>query len=182
MPSDQKLCREPIPFEMPQPTKEVPEGFVWTWQDDQLYQESTGFRLDESGWLIDPKDKGYVDVYTGWRYDANQDCLFDAATGQKYTMDREPIHELAGIRIYPGQAESGFELPANLVWDIEKGYATKPGHENLVYNPDSGWLVDPETNVFYEVTNCWAYDPTFNGLLDMATGKKYTMEYEEIAE
>ena len=182
MPSDQKLCREPIPFDMPQPTKEVPEGFVWTWQDDQLYQESTGFRLDESGWLIDPKDKGYVDVYTGWRYDANQDCLFDAATGQKYTMDREPIHELAGIRIYPGQAESGFELPANLVWDIEKGYATKPGHENLVYNPDSGWLVDPETNVFYEVTNCWAYDPTFNGLLDMATGKKYTMEYEEITE
>lgn len=64
MPSEMKLDREPVPFEKPQPTTEVPEGYEWVWQNNALYQKDTHFRLDESGWLINPRTKGYHDAYT----------------------------------------------------------------------------------------------------------------------
>ncbi len=182
MPSDMKLCREPIPFEAPQPTKEVPEGYVWTWQDDQIYQKGTGFRLDDSGWLVDPKDKGYVDAYTGWRYDANQDCLVDVSTGTKYDMNRNEITEIAGIRTYPGQ-DAPYEIAGQaLVWDKEKGYATFAGAkgEGKIFNPDTQWVIGLEDNVYYDQHRGYAYDPTDNTLVDMETGLRYTMNYEQI--
>ncbi len=182
MPSEMKLCREPIPFEEPQPTREVPEGYVWTWQDDQIYQKGTGFRLDESGWLIDPKDKAYIDAYTGWRYDANQDCLVDVSSGKKYTMDRQEIVEVAGIRTYPGQ-DAPYEISGQaLVWDKEKGYATFEGvkGEGKIFNPDTQWVIGIEDNVYYDQHRGYAYDPNDNCLVDMETGLRYTMNYEQI--
>ncbi len=136
MPSDQPLAREPIPFEKPQPTKDVPEGYYWVWQDDGIYNKESHFKLDDSGWLIDPKNKAYIDAYTGWRYDAAAECLVDDATGQQYTMDREPITYVAGVRTYPGQA-APYEVPSTLTWDTELGYA-RLGDNMYIYDPNSG--------------------------------------------
>ena len=132
---------EKIPFEAPACTKEVPEGFSWQWQNDALYQDSTQFRLDDSGWLIDPKTNEYVDAHTGWYYVAAENCLMDKATGKKYTMEREEIAELAGIRLYPGQ-DAPYAVPEQLTWDREKGYA-RLGDKPYIYNPESGWLIRP---------------------------------------
>ena len=171
---------EKIPFEAPACTKEVPEGFSWQWQNDALYQDSTQFRLDDSGWLIDPKTNEYVDAHTGWYYVAAENCLMDKATGKKYTMEREEIAELAGIRLYPGQ-DAPYAVPEQLTWDREKGYA-RLGDKPYIYNPESGWLIDPATNVYHDAYYGWAYDPTTNGLIDEETGKRYTMSYEAIEE
>ena len=121
----------------------MPEGYEWVWQNNALYQKDTHFRLDESGWLINPRTKGYHDAYTGWRYDAANECLVDDETGKQYTMDREEIVFVAGVRCYPGQA-APYEVPANLTWNAEAGYATL-GELPYVYDPNSGWLMDPET-------------------------------------
>ena len=178
MPSDQPLAREPIPFEQPQPTKEVPEGYYWVWQDDGLYSKKNHFKLDDSGWLIDPKNKAYIDAYTGWRYDAAGECLVDDATGQKYTMDREPMTFVAGVRTYPGK-EAPYEVPSTLTWDTELGYA-RLGDNMYIYDPNSGWMIDPETNVYHDANYGYAYDPAAQNLIDMATGKRYSMSYEPI--
>ncbi len=181
-PSEQPLAREPIPFEMPTTDKEVPEGYVWRWEDDQVYQVGTGFRLDESGWLIDPKDKSYVDSYTGWRYDPQGDCLVDVEKNQKYTMDRVPFNEIAGVRAFPGMESAPYELGQALVWDAEKGYATFEGAkgENKIFNPESGWVIDYETNVYYDQHRGYAYDPTKEMLLDQDTGTYYDMAYNPV--
>lgn len=181
--SDMKTCREPIPFDMPTPDREVPEGYVWTWQDGNIYQLGTGFKLDDSGWLIDPKDKSYRDAYTGWRYDDNQKCLVDIETGKKYTMDRQEIQELAGVRLYPGVETAPFEIASEmLVWNAEKGYATfaGPKGEGKIYNPDTQWVIGIEDSVYYDQYRGYAFDPTDNNLVDMDTGIRYTMAYEQI--
>ena len=72
-------------------------------------------------------------------------------------------------------------MPEQLTWDREKGYA-RLGHKPYIYNPESGWLIDPATNVYHDAYYGWAYDPTTNGLIDEETGKRYTMSYEAIEE
>lgn len=180
MPSQEKLCREKIPFEKPEPTKEVPEGYYWVWQNDGLFQKDTHFKLDESGWLIDPKTKAYIDAYTGWRYDAANECLVDDATGTMYTMDRQEIKFVAGIRCYPGQA-APYEVPANLTWNAELGYAVL-GDMPYAYDPNSGWLMDPETGAYHDANYGYIYDAEQGNLLDEATGKRYSMSYEPLSE
>lgn len=180
MPSDQKLAREPIPFEKPEPTIDVPEGYEWVWQNNTLYQKSTHFRLDESGWLINPRTKGYHDAYTGWRYDAADECLVDDETGKRYTMEREEIIYLGGVRCYPGQA-APYDVPEQLSWDAEKGCAVLPG-KPYVYDPNSGWMIDPETNLYHDAYYGWLYDAATANLVDEATGKRYNMSYEPIDE
>ena len=180
MPSEMKLDREPVPFEKPQPTTEVPEGYEWVWQNNALYQKDTHFRLDESGWLINPRTKGYHDAYTGWRYDAANECLVDDETGKQYTMDREEIPFVAGVRCYPGQA-APYEVPANLTWNAEAGYATL-GELPYVYDPNSGWLMDPETLAYHDANYGYLYDAAQGNLLDEATGKRYDMSYAPIEE
>ena len=180
MPSEMKLDREPVPFEKPQPTTEVPEGYEWVWQNNALYQKDTHFRLDESGWLINPRTKGYHDAYTGWRYDAANECLVDDETGKQYTMDREEIVFVAGVRCYPGQA-APYEVPANLTWNAEAGYATL-GELPYVYDPNSGWLMDPETMAYHDANYGYLYDAAQGNLLDEATGKRYDMSYAPIEE
>lgn len=180
MPSEEKLCREKIPFEKPVPTKEVPEGYYWVWQNDGLFQKDTHFKLDDSGWLIDPKTKAYIDAYTGWRYDAANECLVDDATGTMYTMDRQEIKFVSGIRCYPGQA-APYEVPANLTWNAELGYAVL-GDKPYAYDPNSGWLMDPETGAYHDANYGYIYDAEQGNLLDEATGKRYSMSYEPLGE
>ena len=177
-PSEQKLCLEKIPFEMPQPTKDVPEGYYWVWQNDGIFQKGTHFKLDDSGWLIDPKTKSYIDPHTGWRYDGNEECLVDDATGKKYTMEREEIIYVAGVRAYPGQA-APYEVPEQLTWNQEKGYAVL-GDKPYVYDPNSGWMLDPETGAYHDAYYGWLYDGAGNCLVDEATGNRYDMSYNPI--
>lgn len=180
-PSDQGLCWEKIPFEMPVCDREIPEGYDWQWQNDTFYQKGTHFKLDPSGWLIDPKTKEYVDAHTGWYYNAAAECLVDKATGKQYDMERNEIHYLAGIRLYPGAATAPYAVPENLTWDAERGYA-RLGDKELIYNPESGWMIDPATNAYHDANYGWRYDASFNGLVDDATGAKYDMSYQPIAE
>lgn len=179
MPSDQKLAREPIPFEKPQPPEDVPEGYEWVWQNNALYQKDTHFRLDESGWLVNPRTKAYHDAYTGWRYDAAGECLVDDATGKLYTMDREEIVVVAGVRCYPGAAAAPFEVPENLTWNAEAGCAVL-GDLPYVYDPNSGWLLDPESGAFHDAYYGWLYDAATGNLIDEATGKRYDMSYAPV--
>ncbi len=181
MPSDQPLAREPIPFEKPQPTREVPEGFEWCWQNDALYQKGTEFRLDESGWLIDPKDQSYVDAHTGWVYVAAEEVLLDKETGKKYTMERVEIPYLAGVRGYPGMEQAPFEVPEHLRWNVEAGYAMLPDRQ-LVYDPNSGWMLDPDTGAYHDAYYGYKYDAATNTLLDENTGKRFTMDYQPVVE
>ena len=180
MPSEAHLCREKIPFEMPQPTKEVPEGYYWVWQNDGIFQKDTHFKLDDSGWLINPRNKAYYDPYTGWRYDAANECLVDDETGKQYTMDREEIKFVAGIRCYPGET-APYEVPEQLTWNPELGYATL-GDKPYVYDANSGWMIDPATNAYHEAYYGWLYDAAANCLVDEATGKRYDMSYAPIKE
>ncbi len=179
-PSEMKLDREPIPFEKPQPEIEVPEGYEWVWQNNTLYQKGTHFRLDESGWLINPRTKGYHDAYTGWRYDSASECLVDDETGKMYTMEREEIPFLAGVRCYPGQ-DAPYEVPEQLTWNKEKGFA-QLGDKPYVYDPNSGWMLDPETGAYHDAYYGWLYDAATANLVDEATGKRYDMSYAPIEE
>ncbi len=178
MPSEQKLCKEKIPFEMPECTKEVPEGYYWVWQNDGIYQKDTHFKLDDSGWLIDPKTKAYIDPHTGWRYDGNEQCLVDDATGKKYTMERVEITYVAGVRTYPGQ-DAPYAVPEQLTWDQEKGYAVL-GDKPYVYDPNSGWMLDPATGAYHDAYYGWLYDAAGNCLVDEATGNRYDMSYQPL--
>ena len=177
MPSDQKMARPHVPFEAPE-VEEAPEGFYRVWQNGQLYQEGTHFRLDESGWLVNPRTKGYHDAYTGWRYDPASELLVDDATGKSYTMDREEVSYLGGVRCYPG-AEAPFEVPEQLTWNAEGGYA-QLADKPYVYDPASGWLVDPETGAFHDAYYGWLYDGATGHLVDESTGTHYDMEYNPI--
>ncbi|MDO5117837.1 MAG: molybdopterin-dependent oxidoreductase [Eggerthellaceae bacterium] len=173
MPSDQKLARDPIPFEVPQPDFEVPEGYDWCWQDGQLYQKGTFFRYDPSGWLVNPRNKSYYDAYTGWRYDADSQCLVDDATGKIYDMNRQEIVYFGNVQCFPGQP-APYELPGLVEWDMERGAGFLPGTD-LVYDPNSGWVMDIYNGVYYDAYSGYAYDPTDNTLVDMQTGKRYDM-------
>lgn len=177
MPSDQKMARPHVPFETPE-VEETPEGFYRVWQNGQLYQEGTHFRLDESGWLVNPRTKGYHDAYTGWRYDSASELLVDDATGKSYTMDREEVSFLGGVRCYPG-AEAPFEVPEQLTWNAEGGYA-QLADKPYVYDPASGWLVDPETGAFHDAYYGWLYDGATGHLVDEATDVHYDLEYNPI--
>ena len=181
MPSDQPLAREPIPFEKPQPDREVPEGFEWCWQDGNLYQKGTEFRLDESGWLIDPKDHTYVDAHTGWVYVAHEELLLDKETGKKYTMERIEVPFLGGVRGYPGVENAPFEVPEHLRWNVEAGYAMLPDKQ-FVYDPNSGWMIDPNTGNYHDAYYGYKYDAATNTLLDENTGNRFTMDYQPVVE
>lgn len=90
--------------------------------------------------------------------------------------------EVAGIRTYPGQ-DAPYEISGQaLVWDKEKGYATFEGAkgEGKIFNPDTQWVIGIEDNVYYDQHRGYAYDPNDNCLVDMETGLRYTMNYEQI--
>ncbi len=180
-PSERPLAREPRPFTKPEPEIEVPEGYEWVWQNNTLYQKGTNFRLDESGWLVNPRTKGYHDAYTGWRYDAAGEYLVDDETGKIYTMEREEIPFLGGVRGYPGVEAAPFEMPEHLRWNVEAGYAMLPDRQ-LVYDPNSGWMIDPETGAYHDAYYGYKYDAATQQLVDENTGTRYTMTYAPVVE
>ena len=123
----------------------------------------------------------FYDIETGYAYDPDKNMLLDEATGNYYDLaTKERIDFIGGFTVYPGRAQSPDPVPEGLKWDSERGYITKDGMENLIYDVNSGWLVDPESQVYYEASYGYAYDPTQNNLIDMTTGNRYTMQYEPI--
>ena len=183
MPSDEKLAFDPIPFTAPECPREIPEGLEWNWHIDKFYQPGTFYELDEeTGWLVNPRTKALYDLHSGWMYDAEKELLLDEATGTYYDFERKEVPFVAGIRTYPGLENAPYELTATVEWDPAKGYATGKGAigEGKIYNPENGWLVGIEDGYWYESTYGYAYDPTQENLLDLATGNRYTFEYELI--
>jgi hypothetical protein len=180
-PSQAPLARPERPFEWPQYDGEIPEGYEWNWQNNTFYQKGTNFKLDPSGWLINPRTKGYHDAYTGWVYVAGEELLMDEATGKKYTMDRVEVPFLAGVRGYPGQENPPFEVPEHLRWNVEAGYAMLPD-KPYVYDPNSGWMLDPETGAYHDAYYGYKYVAETNTLLDENTGTSYTMDYQPVVE
>ena len=167
LPSEAPLAREKVPFEAPQPEIEVPEGYEWQWQNNTLYHKATNYRLDESGWLINPITKGYHDATYAWRYDAALECLVDDATGKKYNMDYTP-------KVFARPED----IPANLAWNEDEGFAY---HEasGFKYDAGSGWLIAPDGS-YHDANYAWRYDAATGYLVDDATGKSYDFEYNEI--
>ena len=167
MPSEFSLAREPIPFDKPQPEYEVPEGFEWQWQTNTLFHKATQYKLDESGWLINPITKGYHDATYAYRYDAELECLVDDKTGKRYDFEYNPL-----------TIEPTFEIPEGVEWDYNTGVAT---HVATGYTYDeSGWLID-EQGRYRDAVMYYIYDNASGNLIDEATGKMYDFEFNEIA-
>ncbi len=75
----------------------------------------------------------------------------------------------------PYDPKPAFEVPEGLVWDKSKRKAVQES-TGFEYDPASGWLIDPASQVWYDLYSGYAFDPTENNLVDMATGKRYDME------
>ena len=60
------------------------------------------------------------------------------------------------MRCYPGQA-APYEVPEQLTWNKEKGFA-QLGDKPYVYDPNSGWMLDPETGAYHDAYYGWLYD------------------------
>ena len=88
-------------------------------------------------------------------------------------MDRQEISYIGTVQCFPGQA-APYELPGLVEWDTERGAGFLPG-TSFVYDPTSGWVIDFDSNVYYDAYSGYAYDPAQNNLVDMMTGKRYDM-------
>ena len=88
-------------------------------------------------------------------------------------MNRQEIVYFGNVQCFPGQP-APYELPGLVEWDMERGAGFLPGTD-LVYDPNSGWVIDVNAGVYYDAYSGYAYDPTDNTLVDMQTGKRYDM-------
>ena len=176
------MPREDPVAEKPVPPRKSPEGYYWVWQNDGLFQKDTHFKLDDSGWLIDPKTKAYIDAYTGWRYDAADECLVDDATGTMYTMDRQEIEVRRGHPLLsrPGCSLRGSrepELVERRAWlrGSRRQALRLRSEQRLAHGPENRRL---------SCANChgYIYDAEQGNLLDEATGRRYSMSYEPLGE
>lgn len=185
-PSQRPLAREEIPFTAPEanvaaPPEGVEPPLEWDWKIGAYWQPATGYVYDESGWLINSATRAYHDLWTGWRYDSAQNLLVDDATGDVYTMEREPVKFIHGIRIYPGVETAPYEVPDHLRWNVEAGYAMLPDRQ-FVYDPNSGWMIDPDTGNYHDAYYGYLYDASTQTLLDENTGNRYSMSYEPLVQ
>ena len=185
-PSQRPLAREEIPFTAPEanvaaPPEGVEPPLEWDWKIGAYWQPATGYVYDESGWLINSATRAYHDLWTGWRYDSAQNLLVDDATGDVYTMEREPVKFIHGIRIYPGVENAPYEVPDHLRWNVEAGYAMLPDRQ-FVYDPNSGWMIDPDTGNYHDAYYGYLYDASTQTLLDENTGNRYSMSYEPLVQ
>ena len=171
------------PCEPPAAPFEVPTSCVW----DPIAQRATVPDTDwyydpESGWVIDPASGVYYEAYTLRAFDPTKNVLVDMQTGKYYSM-QDPNQEVdeAGNAIgAPAAAAAAdpsgapFEVPPTCTYDAASGWAYVNGTD-WYYDPESGWCIDPATNVFYEPYTLRAYDPDLNCLVDMETGKYYSV-------
>ena len=75
----------------------------------------------------------------------------------------------------PYDPKPTFEVPEGLEWDKSRKVAYQPS-TGYVYDPNSGWLIDQQNNVWYDLYSGYAFDPTQNNLVDMQTGKRYDLQ------
>ena len=176
MPSEQKMARPHVPFEAPE-VEEAPEGFYRVWQKDGPAVPGGILPPDRAGPLVNLRTRATTKCYR-LALTTRKRAARDDATGKSYTMDREEVSYLGGVRCYPG-AEAPFAVPEQLTWNAEGGYA-QLAEAPYVYDPASGWLVDPETGAFHDAYYGWLYDGATGHLVDEATGAHYDLEYNPI--
>ena len=78
----------------------------------------------------------------------------------------------------PYDPKPNFEVPEGLTWDKQRKVAYQES-TGYIYDPETGWLASDE-GVWYDVYSGYAYDPDADNLVDEATGKRYTLDLEEI--
>ena len=98
--------------------------------------------------------------------------LLDEAGNWYDKETRARIQYWGTLKCYPGLEAAPYELPEGIAWSTERGIGMAFGHP---YNVESGWCVDPVTNVFYDAYTGLAFDPTQNNLVDEASGYRYDM-------
>jgi anaerobic selenocysteine-containing dehydrogenase len=164
----------------------IPDGFTWDSERGVAVRPGAEFEgkiFDPtSGWAVDPATSAKYDPYTGWWFNEEYNLLQDSNNKYYDLSDRSEIIFVGSYRTYPGCETPKGEVPEGFVWDSKRGYITKPGHEELIYDANQGWLVDPNTNTFYDAKNAWRYDAATGHLVDDASGKQYTLTYEEVTE
>ena len=166
MPSEHKMAIEFAEPIYAQPDFEVPEGLTWDYKTRRAVDEAGRYLEPASGWMIDPDSGAYYQQGTGYKYiSSNGDFLLDEASGTFYDFSGQPS---AG-------PQPTFEVPEMLVWDPITQTAKEP-NTGYRYDPDSGWLINDETNVYYDKYTMYAYDAAKNLLVDEKTGKYYSME------
>lgn len=168
MPSTQKRALEFAEPVFAQPDFEVPEGFTWDYKTRHAYNADGLYYDQNTGWMVHPETKELYQMGTGFKYvNAGGDFLLDEANKQFYDFSGQPCDG----------PQPTFEIPegCNLVWDPFT-QTCKNAETGYVYDPNSGWLIDQATNIYYEKYTLRAYDPTKNLLVDMQTGKYYSME------
>ena len=89
------------------------------------------------------------------------------------------FRSIAGVQTYPNQ-DAPYAVPANLTWDREAGYA-RLGDKPYIYDPSSGWLMDPATMAYHDANYGYRYDAAGQCLVDDATGAKYDMSYNPLS-
>lgn len=177
----------------PQPDRPVPAGFKWDPLTQTLIDPKSGFRYDEeSGWLIDDETGLFYERTTLRAFDPITNLLVDMNTGKYYSFD-DPNQEVpAPTPEEYAAAEAKVEqdklaeqaasmpprtkpVPAGFKWDALTQTVRHP-ETNFILDEDSGWLIDPDTNVYYEKSTLRAWDASANVLIDMQTGKYYSVD------
>ena len=162
-----------LPFRMKhiaQPDFQVPAGMVWDYKTRKAWDYETGRWYEPtSGFMVDPETNVYYHRETGlaWYPDGDVNYLVDMEA-QKFYDYNDPSKEVRG-------PQPPCMVPPGLRWDPFARRIYDPS-TNFRFDPDSGWLIDEVNNVYYERVTKRAYDPTRNCLVDMQTGRLYSME------
>ena len=166
MPSEHKMALEFAEPIYAQPDFEVPAGLEWDYKTRRAYDATGRYLEPTSGWMVDPETGAYYQQGTGYKYISyNGDFLLDEANNKFFDFSGQPS---AG-------PQPEFEMPEMLEWDPINLVAKEP-KTGYRYDPESGWLINDATNVYYDKYTMYAFDPTKNLLMDEKTGKYYSME------
>ena len=160
-----------------QPNFQVPAGIEWDYKTRKAWDKETGrYYEPQSGLFVDPATNYYYDRETGyvWYHTENEGDFFQDLTTGKYYDFNDKTQEVRG-------PQPPCQVPAGLRWNPATRQIIEP-NTGFVWDPASGWLIDTANNIYYEKNTMRAYDPTRNVLVDMQTGKLYSMEdpYKEI--
>ena len=146
MPSEQKMAREFAEPIFAQPDFDVPEGVTWDYRKRACFDEQ-GRRYDPaSGWLVDDATNTFYQLGTGYKYVAyNGDFLLDEVNGAYYDFSMQPVDG----------PQPDYELPAGTTWNkIDLKAYDEAGR---YFDKDSGWMIDPVTNIYYQAGTGYRY-------------------------
>ncbi len=168
MPSEQQRA---LPFNEPifvEPDFQVPADYTWDYKTRKAWNaDRTRYYDGATGWCVDPVTKALHQYGTDYKYVpyGEEQFLLDEVNKQFYDFAGQPS----------SGPQPGYQVPPGLTWDPIEQVTKHPG-TGFHYQAETGWLVDPATNVLYERVTLRAYDPATNTLLDMQTGKHYSMQ------